>query len=205
MEIPDFPAITAFCRIIGELPEKARSTALGFTCNALGQRAQPTGLKVSPDRPIGHLYWSHEMADLYNRLIYLVETVGMSEQIVVQGAAAFVESHFARWADEEFSRASVAGFHKTIEKVQSQLALPIDRREGMQSVNELNEFRQKLDVLIDTAETRRHDAEETQRWLGSQFESVFTLQFWEGLSRLEIERSRPDVEKMLHEDEVEDA
>ena len=201
MEIPPYPAIMAFCRIIGELPQKARSTAIGFTCSALGQHAQPTGLEFSPDRPIGHLYWDREMADLYNRLVYLVETVGLREQLVVQGVASFIQTHFALWADEDSSNASTAGFRNTIEKVEQQMALPIERRDGRQSDDALHEFRKNLDELIETADARRQDAEDTRQCLESQCISTFTLEFWEALNRLWIERSRPDVDELLGNDE----
>ncbi len=58
-EIPPHPAITAFCRIITGVPEKSRSTAVGFLCSALGQPAEPTGIPFSPDRQTRHLYWDH--------------------------------------------------------------------------------------------------------------------------------------------------
>jgi hypothetical protein len=194
-------AITLFCRIIGELPKEARSTAVDFTCVALGQPPQPTGTPFSPDRPLRHLAWDNEITDLFNRLVYLVSTVGIKEQLIVQGAMSYVVTLFNQRADQDSADASTAAFQATVEKVNSQLALPVEKREGRQSDEELTRFLGQLNDLIATADERRQAAEDARNQLQERFESTFSLQFWEALNALQLERLRPLIDDLLREDE----
>jgi len=208
MDIRLHPAITAFCRVIAQLPEETRRTALGFLCTALGQSPDPTGIAFSPGRPIRHLCWDHETEDLYKRLVYLVEDVGVKEQLAVQGAVSYISTHFAQWADPTFSQSSAEGFRRTIDKMENELQLPVERRDGQRSDEEITDFIQRLHELIESAEARRQDAEDTHNHLSWKFEAAFTLQFWDALNQLEVDRSGPQIDDLLNpkeDDDEEDA
>jgi len=198
MDVPKYPAITALCGIIAKLPDESRRTALGFLCTALGQPPEPTGIEFSPDRPIRHTYWDHETGDLYKRLVSLVETVGLKEQLVVQGAASYIATHFAQWADPAFSQSCIGGFHHTIDNMKKELQLPIERRDGKQSDEQINAFIDRLHELVASADSRRQDAEDTHNHITSQFESTFTLQFWDALNHLTVDRLRLQIDDLLN-------
>lgn len=204
MDIPVHPAITAFCHVIAELPEETRRIALGFLCTALGQSRDPTGIPFSPDRPIRHLYWDHETEDLYKRLVYLVEDVGVKEQLAVQAAVSYISTHFAQWADPTFSQSSAGGFRRTIDKMENELQLPVERRGGQRSDEQITALIKHLHELIESAEARRQDAEDTHNHLSSSFEAAFTLQFWDVLNQLEVDRSRPQIDDLLNPKEDDD-
>jgi hypothetical protein len=197
MEIPPYPAISLFCRIISELPADRRRTAIDFTCAALGQYPDPTSIEFSPDREIRHLYWDNELKDLYNRLVYLVEKVRLHEELIVQGAISYVQYHFARWADKDFSETNVANNRHVISQMERQLAIPVSQRQGQQTDEQINDFIGKLQELIATAEERRQDAEDTFLHLRSQFEDIFTLRFWEAVSASKIDKMAPYMEELF--------
>ncbi len=203
MDIPKHLAIGAFCKIIDTLPAERRDIALGFTCAAIGKSPEKTGIEFSVDRPLRHLYWDLEIEDLYNRLEYLVETVGLKEQLVVQGAATYIQTHFALWADSTFSESCTAGFRRTIENMQSQLALPVEMRNGRQTDSQIDDFISKLNELIDSAESRRLDAEDTAEHLKAECDAIFTLEFWDLLNNLQVEKMLPHV-RGLFEEETDD-
>lgn len=138
-----------YTRIVSELPKTVRRTALGFLCNALGRPAEPTGIPLSADRPVGHLYWDHEIDDLYGRLVELIEDVGLEEQLVVQGATTYITTHFGLWADPTFSKLNFEAFRTSIDRLRTQLELPIEHRDGRQSDDEINAFIQALSELIE--------------------------------------------------------
>jgi hypothetical protein len=183
------------------LPQDARRIAIDFTCNALGQSLEPTGIKFTPDRQLRHLYWDRSIDDIYNRLVHLVITVGLKEQLVVQGAAAFIQTHFALWGDPENSDQSTQGFVRNIEMMQAQLALPINARDGRRSDDQIHAFIGKLEQLVESAETRRGDAEATMRYLQEEFSRVFTLELWNALNHLEVERLSPQIDDLLNRED----
>jgi hypothetical protein len=199
MDIPKHLAIAAFCKIIDELPPDRRRTALGFTCAAIGKSPERTGLEFSVDRPMRHLYWDLEIEDLYDRLEYLVETVGLKEQLVVQGAVSYIETHFALWADVAFSQSCVAGFQRAREKAERQLTLPFELREDKQTDSQITGFITTLNEAIESAESRRIDAEETADYLKSEFDATYTLEFWDLLNHLKVEEMWPRLEKLFGE------
>ena len=197
MELPPYPAISLFCSIISDLPESSRRTTLTFTCSALGKFPDPTGIEVSPDRKIRHLYWDHETKDLYDRLVYLVEKVGLDEIFAVKGAISFVEYHFARWSDQGSSDSNVAAFRQLIDKLEHQLTLPVSQRDEKQTDEEIQDFIEKLLNNISTADMRVKDAEDTLQYLHSRFEETFTLQFWDALTMLRIQQSAPYLDELF--------
>ena len=199
MDIPEFPAITLFCRIISELPKESRDTAISFTCVALGKTPDRTGIPISPDREIRHLYWDNELKDLYERLVFLVTEIRLDEVLIVQGAAAYVEYHFRRWADKDSSSINAASNQNLITQLEHELTLPTTERRGHQSDEQIIDFIGTLRELIETAEQRRIDAENVANYLHARFADAFTLQFWQAFESLRIDRMAPGMERFFRQ------
>lgn len=117
----------------------------------------------------------------------------------MSAGCGFIETHFALWADEAFSQSCVAGFQRAREKSERQLTLPVELREDKQTDSQITGFITTLNEAIESAESRRIDAEETSNYLKSEFEGTYTLEFWDLLNHLKVEEMWPRLEKFFGE------
>lgn len=193
MEIPEYPAIAHFCRIMHDLPADDRGMLLYFVCGAMGKFGDRTGIKATLDTPIRHLNWDVELKDLYERMVYLVEEVRLVEEYVVLGAIAFTKAHLEAWADAENSERNKQGFLRAIESAQKDLALPIEQRLDRRSDKQIHDFIAIVEPSIQNAEARRQESENLLSRLNQEFAATFTLEFWDAFRELRIRRNRgPD-------------
>jgi hypothetical protein len=174
-------AIDALCDMLNRFPGNRRADAITFACIAVGQSAQPTGLKPTWDRTMKQMFWDATTNDLRGRLIHLVEEVGVPQQTIVQGVIAYLDSHFSRAADREFSERARDNHVSAIANLQKQLELP-----GNANNAHVLAGIQFMEEALESCERRRQDAEEALLVFREETAKVFTNAFWEALAKEEI-------------------
>ena len=107
-------AIKKLCEVLDAFPAEHRDDALRRTGLAIGRGADPTGIPLSMDRPIKHLYWDVEIEQLKNRMVYLVDEIGVDEGTIVLGVIQNLDWHFRRHADRDFTEQCRDGHINTI-------------------------------------------------------------------------------------------
>jgi len=204
MVLPKYIAIDLLCQILDEVPEPRRFDAVTFACIAVGQSAEPTGLKRTRTRTIGQMYWDVTTADLRKRLIYLVDTVDVEQQTLVHGVIGFLDNHFATHANRDFVEGTRENHVNTMERIDADLQIPLEQRESRMRDDELIDFKKKMEQSYSDIEKRRQEAEEALHYLRERVESVFTMEFWQAftISKLGDPRRLLDLEEP---DEDEDA
>lgn len=178
------------CLIIQGFPPARRKDAIVFACIAVGKSAEPTGLRLHRDRPIKLSYWDLTIDDFRQRMVELVEDVGMDESAVVLGVVGYLDCLYERRADHGFSEQAYDNHIETIERLRQELKKPIADRTYKASDKEIVAFMQKLQGLLGECEQRRRDAEEALRYLRKKTAEVFTWQLWDELARLRADDLR---------------
>lgn len=187
MNTSTHPAIDMLCGLLSSVPKQRRDDAIIFACIAVGRPAERTGLDPIGSRTIHQLFWDLTTDDLRQRLVYLIEEVGVLEQTVVQGVIGFLDSHFSAQASREFSERARDNQISRIAHLEQQLGLPVDERTRPISDLQLQDLVDKSKQWLAETEQRRREAEETLHFLRNHVEEVFTEELWDTLTARETE------------------
>lgn len=185
-----YAAIDIFCSIIDGFSASMQQEALGFVCMSLAASPPPTGLEPTLDRPLKQLFWDPTTERLRSRMIELVEENGLQQSVVVMGAVGYLDWHFDRLSDREFTEDSRDNCIDLIASLQGDLKLPIERRNYKQSDGAIREFLDKLTDQVNGSEPRRVQAEEALSYLRERASSAFTWKLWHALHATQEPRLR---------------
>ena len=175
-------AIQTLCTIIDGFPAARRDDAIRRTGLAVGRSADPTGIPTTADQPIKHLYWDLTIDELRDRMIQLVDEVGIDEATIVLGVIHNLDWHFERHADREFSDDCRDSHIATVNGLRADLEKPLDERDYRESDDGINDFIQKIKNEIENVEKSRQEAEDALHYLREKTADVFTWQFWHALT-----------------------
>ncbi len=173
--------IERLCEIIGELPDtksRGRREALYFAAGAVGVQQERTALPWNVDRPIGHLYWDHEVSDLREGLVRLVEDNGVSEELIVTGMETFLERHFLRFATHESVVEEERYYSGMIESFEAQKGLPLNERKEGATDERIDDFLKTCHEAMGSLHKNREAAEATLAVLRRLNAAKFPPGFW---------------------------
>ena len=187
-------AIKLLCEILDSFPTERRKDALRRTGLAIGRGPDLTGIPVSVDRPIKHLYWDVEIDQLKDRMIQLVDEIGVDEGTIVLGVIQNLDWHFRRHADRDFTEECRNGQINTINGLRADLEKPFDQRAYKESDEGIRAFIKKIETAIGNIELDRQNAEDALHYLQLKSEPLFDWKLWNSIAHLKIEQMRPGID-----------
>lgn len=171
-------AVDALCQILDRSPSERKYDLIFFACSSVGLSMESTGLEPTKERKLKDLHWDFTLDDLRQRLVQLVDEIGILEQVVVEGVLAFLISFYRRLADPNETPRVVMNHLGMIENLKKQLCLPASERKNKMSDKELKDFIAKVQDMLGDCEARRQDAEEALNFLQQEANNTFTDEFW---------------------------
>jgi hypothetical protein len=164
--------------LIEALPDHWSENALHFACTAVGLSRERTPLEAAPQRTINQLYWSYELKDLTGQIEELARDAKLDVEFMVTGICQYVANQLAQFASHESSARAVENQKRALASIERDLATSFEDRDPPRSDKDLEKFAEVVRGFIDSAETRRADAELAWNRWEHETEQQFTSDYW---------------------------
>jgi hypothetical protein len=160
----------------------------------LGIRPVRSAVPYSPDLPMAHLYVPLKIEDLNQRLRFLTDEIGISEEFIIKGLFA----HFIEWYEDQSDRDSTADaidLHLgMIERLRDDLKKPIDQRFYKRPDEEVQAFLEKVQQQASSVPQNRERSEKMRAYFQGLKNNVFNDTFWRQYDREQMTLYKPALD-----------
>lgn len=140
--------------LLDGMPKVIQQEALATAGAVIGMTAKPTGLEVTAERNLRHLYWDISVSEFHGHLTRFIEATGCDAVVVVRKLIDEVEGHFRTYSGQVYAGEYRQYLEDTIADLFNDKEKAYENRISLLSDNEIVALIGKLRSTMSVIESR---------------------------------------------------
>ncbi len=170
--------VDLFIEMVKEVPHQRSREVASLSCMSLGHRSQPTGVEPSREKTMGELFNRPTMADLRERMTFLIQEVRLEPRFLIDGLFTMLENYYGPRSDPQAVSEFINQDLDLRQWLQDELRKGPEERQSSMNDEELRDFRAKVEKWMTSKSEEQPHAKEVLAWLHAEQVNRFGGEYW---------------------------